>query len=83
MEKAPQSKPLRTVLAITGMMCGHCEKSVREALEAVPGVASAFVDLGSGRATVTLAEPVGDETLIAAVEDYHFSEFLSITAYNK
>ena len=69
MEKAPQSKPLRTVLAVTGMICGHCEKSVREALEAVPGVASAFVDLGSGCATVTLAEPVGDETLIAAVED--------------
>ena len=39
------------------MMCGHCEKSVREALEAVPGVASASVDLGSGRATVALAAP--------------------------
>ena len=41
---APQSKPLRTVLAVTGMMCGHCEKSVREALEAVPGVAAALSD---------------------------------------
>ena len=65
---APQSKPLRTVLAITGMMCGHCEKSVREALEAVPGVAAASVNLGSGRATVTLSSPVGDDALITAVE---------------
>ena len=44
-------------LSVAGMMCGHCEKSVREALEAVPGVASASVDLGSGRATVALAAP--------------------------
>lgn len=56
------------VLAIGGMTCGHCERRVREALEAVPGVAAARVSLADGSAVVRLAAPVAAATLVAAVE---------------
>ena len=43
---------------VTGMMCAHCEKRVREALEALPGVESAAVSHTDGTAVLTLREPV-------------------------
>lgn len=42
---------------VEGMSCGHCEKAVREAVEAVPGVQSVTrVDAASG-ALVVSGEP--------------------------
>jgi copper chaperone CopZ len=41
-----------TTLKVTGMTCGHCVASVKKALEHVPGVESAEVNLGEGRAVV-------------------------------
>ncbi len=47
------------------MTCGNCERHVREALLAVPGVDSAVVDLASGRATIVgTADPA---SLAAAI----------------
>ena len=40
-------------LKIGGMTCANCQKHVGEALKAVPGVASANVDLAFHRASVT------------------------------
>jgi Cu+-exporting ATPase len=54
-------------LAVTGMTCGHCAKRVTEALEAVPGVASAKVDHTAGRASVAGTATL--EALIAAVTE--------------
>ncbi|HUT35555.1 MAG TPA: SO_0444 family Cu/Zn efflux transporter [Planctomycetota bacterium] len=39
-------------LTVQGMTCSHCVQAVTRALRACPGVASAEVDLKSGRATV-------------------------------
>ena len=39
-------------LKIDGMSCGHCVASVKKALESVPGVDSAAVDLSAGSAAV-------------------------------
>ncbi len=39
--------------SITGMTCGNCERHVREAAEAVPGVSAVDVDRPGNRATVT------------------------------
>lgn len=58
----------RTVLAVTGMTCGHCVGHVREALAALPGV-SAEVDLDAGRATVSHPASVPVEDLLAAVDE--------------
>src|SRR5437667_6380845 len=42
----------QTELAVRGMNCGNCARHVGEAIEGVPGVASAAVELEEGRATI-------------------------------
>ena len=64
--RAPEVQA-RTI-KIEGMMCGHCEATVKRALEALPEVVSAEVSHASGTAVVTLRTPVGDEALRQAVE---------------
>jgi len=55
-------------LSVEGMTCQSCVANVREALEEVPGVESAEVDLDSGRARVTADDSVPGDALRAAVE---------------
>lgn len=56
-------------LTIEGMTCDHCVKTVRKAIEAVPGVRSAAVDLDSGSAEVRVMPGwVDHQGLNAAVE---------------
>ncbi len=55
-------------MKIEGMMCGHCEMTVKKALEALDGVESAQVSHEAGTAVVTLSGDVTDDTLKAAVE---------------
>ena len=55
-------------LRIEGMMCGHCEATVKRALEGVEGVVSAVPSHTAGTAIVTLSAPVAPEILRAAVE---------------
>lgn len=38
---------------VSGMTCGNCVRHVTQALDALPGVEEAQVDLASGSATVT------------------------------
>lgn len=56
-------------LKIEGMMCKHCEASVKKALEELDGVSSAAVSHESGSAIVELSKELADETLVKAVED--------------
>ena len=56
-------------ITIDGMMCEHCEATVRKALEALPGVQNAQVSHEKGAAVVTLSAPVEDAALRKAVED--------------
>jgi copper chaperone CopZ len=56
-----------TVLTVEGMHCGKCVEFVSKALENVPGVQRALVDLDAKQATV---EGEADTSaLIAAVEE--------------
>ncbi|OYR10679.1 heavy metal translocating P-type ATPase [Brucella grignonensis] len=55
-------------LAIEGMTCASCVSKVEKALNAVPGVARASVNLATERAHVELAGPVPLSDLIKAVE---------------
>lgn len=43
----------QTTYAVTGMTCGHCELSVREEVEALPGVTAAKADRATGTLVVT------------------------------
>lgn len=54
---------------IKGMMCGHCEATVKKALEALPEVASAEVSHEKGTAVVTLEKKIADDVLKKTVED--------------
>ncbi len=54
-------------LALDGMTCGHCVAHVKAALEGVPGVVRAEVDLGTGTAQVEGRASV--EALCAAVAE--------------
>ncbi len=57
------------IMNIEGMMCMHCEATVKKALEALDNVASAEVSHEKGTAVVTLKEDVDDAVLTKAVED--------------
>ena len=60
-------------LKIEGMMCGHCEATVKKALEALDGVASAEVSHEKGTAVVTLTADVADDVLKKTVEDKDYT----------
>jgi copper chaperone len=55
-------------LNIEGMTCDHCVNAVTGALQEVPGVKAAKVDLDSKSASVE-GEQVDVQALIAAVEE--------------
>jgi copper chaperone len=55
-------------LKVTGMSCGHCQKTVEQALKGVNGVYSAVVDLQDGEAEVDFDDDsVTTIRLVAAV----------------
>lgn len=54
-------------LKVSGMTCGHCAQTVTKAVEAVPAVDRALVDLKAGQVAV---EGNAEETAIRqAIED--------------
>ncbi len=59
---------MRKLLKIEGMTCGHCVMHVQSALEEVPGVRSAKVDLLERTAMVD-GENLNDQALRAAVTE--------------
>ena len=64
------SLPQKTTVSIGGMTCAACVRRVESALESLPGVQSAVVNLATGRATVNhLPEWAGIENLGSVVTD--------------
>ena len=68
-----EDETMEKTLKITGMMCGHCEATVKKALEALPGVAGAEVSHEKGTAVVKLNGPVDDAALKKAVEEKDYT----------
>ena len=68
-KKSKERITMEKTIKIEGMMCGHCEATVKKALEALPQVEAANVDHTAGTAVVTLKDAVQDEVLKKAVED--------------
>ena len=64
-----ERKDMEKTLKIEGMMCSHCEATVKKALEGVDGVKEANVSHTDGTAVVKLGREVPDEVLKKAVED--------------
>ena len=59
---------MKKTLHIEGMMCSHCEATVKKALEALDNVQSAEVSHETGTAVVTLTADVPDAALTDAVQ---------------
>ncbi len=59
---------MKKMLTVEGMSCGHCVMHVKSALEDVPGVKNAVVDLLKKSALVE-GEALDDAALSAAVAE--------------
>ena len=68
-----EKKMMTKTLNIEGMMCPHCEATVKKALEAIEGVESAEVSHKDGTAKVSLNLQIDDAVLKKAVEDKDFT----------
>ena len=66
--KKMEEKKMTKTMKIEGMMCGHCEATVKKALEALPEVTEAAVSHEAGTAVVTMTAEVSNETLTKTVE---------------
>ena len=60
---------MEQVLKIEGMMCGHCQKHVEEALSAMDGVTSVTVDLEGKKATVTTNKEISTDQFAKVITD--------------
>ena len=72
-QESEGEKEMKKTMKIEGMMCSHCEASVKKALEAIDGVESAEVSHEAGTAIVTMSQEVSNDVLKNAVEakDYN------------
>lgn len=72
-QESEGEKEMKKTMKIEGMMCSHCEASVKKALEAIDCVESAEVSHEAGTAIVTMSKEVSNDVLKSAVEakDYN------------
>ena len=75
--KAKERKMMEKTMEIKGMMCGHCEATVKKALEALPEVEEAVVSHEKGTAIVKVQADIADDVLKKTVEEKDF-EVISI-----
>ena len=68
-----ENSTMTKVMKVEGMMCPHCEMTVKKALEALPQVDSAVASHTDGTATVTLNGDVDDAVLKKAIEDQGYT----------
>ncbi len=64
-----ENEIMEKTMKIEGMMCGHCEARVKQALESSKNVENAAVDHKSGTAKVTVKPGITDDELKKIVED--------------
>lgn len=69
-------------VGIEGMMCEHCAKAVKGALEKIPGVVSADVSLEHKNAVVNADHALSEEKVTNAIkaEDYEVTSFEVVSA---
>lgn len=64
-----EEQTMEKTIKIEGMMCGHCEATVKKSLEALEGVDAADVSHEKGTAVVTMNQEIADDVLKKTVED--------------
>ncbi len=61
------------VIKVEGMVCGGCEKRVKNALEDMKGIKTVEADYKKGTAIVTAEENVSEKDIKEKIEDIGFS----------
>ncbi len=64
---------MEKIINITGMMCGHCEASVKKSLEALSQVDEAIVSHVAGTAVVKLNSEISDDILKKTIEEQDYT----------
>lgn len=64
-----RKEEMKYELMIQGMMCGHCQKHVNDALSAMEGVSAVEVNLDSGIAAVTAEREISMDAFASVIED--------------
>ena len=72
-KRKQEEMTMEKTMKIEGMMCVHCEATVKKALEALESVDHAEVSHEQNQAVVTLKEDVADDVLRKAVEDKDYN----------
>lgn len=72
-----EKQTMTKTVNIKGMMCGHCEATVKKALEAIDGIDTATVSHDAGTAVIELSKEVDEAVIKEAIEDKDF-QFVSV-----
>ncbi|MDH6578327.1 heavy-metal-associated domain-containing protein [Kitasatospora sp. MAP5-34] len=54
---------------VSGMSCGHCEKSVSTEVSGIPGVTEVAADAKAGTVTISSQSPIDDAQVRSAVDE--------------
>ncbi|MBS3181141.1 heavy-metal-associated domain-containing protein [Leucobacter manosquensis] len=54
---------------VTGMTCGHCEMSIREEVDEIPGIAEIAISAQTGELVVSGRGEIDDAQVLAAVAE--------------
>lgn len=60
------------ILKVEGMMCGHCEATVKAKLEEIENIEIATADHNEGTVVIRTSGPVDDAAVAAAITDAGF-----------
>ena len=71
-ESEKEKVTMEKIIGVEGMMCEHCEATVKKALEQIDGVESAEASHEENRAVVQLTADVSDDVLKKAIEDHDY-----------
>lgn len=75
--KNMEENEMTKTATIEGMMCGHCEATVKKALEALDGVDNAEVSHEKGNAVISMSKDVPEAEIKKAIEDKDY-KFVSL-----
>ena len=64
---------MKKIIDVTGMLCGHCDKAVEDAIKAIDGVTKVKADREKNTVTVTMKKDIDEKLLIEAVENEGFT----------
>ncbi len=70
---AEDQKMKQAVLAVEGMTCGHCEKRVNQALEALEDIISAKADHTTSTVEITYINNLPESQIAEAIEDADYT----------